>query len=181
MLQIGVDHGGIGRPRGQDALDAGAGQSAPPDPADTADAGILPRQAPHHFPGAVGGIVVEEHDFPGNTLQRRIQPPVQHRDVVALVEGGDDDRKLGQTGGLRWVVEARFDGVIHGASVYPQPPALPRQGSGTGADRWKKQAKTGPNMPTTTNRRARVHPALPGYSWSSQRRSFLSVDVAVRS
>ena len=50
---------------------------------------------------------------------------------------------------------------------------------GRGADRWKKQAKTGPNMPTTTNRRARVHPALPGYSWSSQRRSFLSVDVAV--
>ena len=74
---------------------------------------ILPRQAAHHFPGAVGGIVVDEDDFPGDVPERRLQPPVQHRDVVALVEGGDDDRKLRQTGGLRRVFGARSDGVIH--------------------------------------------------------------------
>jgi hypothetical protein len=36
----------------------------------------------------------------------------------------------------------------------------------------------GPEMPTTT--KARVHPALPIIPWSSQRRSFLSVNVAVK-
>ena len=41
--------------------------------------GILPRQAAHHFPGAVGGIVVDEDDFPGDAGQRRLQPPVTAR------------------------------------------------------------------------------------------------------
>ena len=71
VLQIGVDHRRIGRAGGQNALDAGAGQAAPPDPADAADAWILPRQAAHHFPGAVRRIVVDEHDFPGMSLERR--------------------------------------------------------------------------------------------------------------
>ncbi len=54
MLQIGVHHGGIGRARGQDALDAGARQAAPTDPADAAHPRILPRQAAHQIPGSVG-------------------------------------------------------------------------------------------------------------------------------
>jgi hypothetical protein len=44
------------------------------------------------------------------------------------------------------------------------------------------QEKPGQNNPKNANDHehwARVHPAQPSYSWSSQRRSFLSVDVAV--
>ena len=108
--------------------------------------------AAHHLPGAVGGIVVDEDDFPGDAGERRLQPPVQHGDVVALVEGGDDDRKLRQTGGLRRVFGARSDGFIHDASVYPQPPGDAKACAGTGASDWGKRAKTGPKMPTTTNR-----------------------------
>src|SRR5258707_1186238 len=122
MLQVGIDHGGAGRARCQDALDASAGQAAPADPPDTADAGILPRQAPHQVPGAVGGIVIDEDDFEGNACERRLQPLKQRGDVVALVEGGDDDRKLSQCGGLRRVFGARSDGFIHAASVYPIAP-----------------------------------------------------------
>ena len=96
MLQVGVDDRGKGRARCQNALDAGAGQAAPTDPPDAADAGILPRQAAHDIPGAVGGIVVDEDDFKGTAGERGLQPPKQRDDVVALVEGGDDDRKLGQ-------------------------------------------------------------------------------------
>ncbi len=87
MLEVGVDHGGIGRARGEDALDAGAGQAAPSDAADTAHPAVLLRQLAHHVPGAVGRIVVDEHDLPGSRCPaRRLQPPVQHRDVVALVD-----------------------------------------------------------------------------------------------
>ncbi len=142
VLQIGVDDRGIGRAGGEDALDAGARQAAPPDPADAADAGILPRQAAHHFPGAVGGIVVDEHDFPGDVLERRLQPPVQNGDVVALVEGGDDDRKLRQTGGLRRVFGARFDGVIHERQRIAAA-ARDSKAGGMSSDR----GKTGQNSP----------------------------------
>src|SRR5260370_509446 len=117
MLQVGIDDSGAGRARGQDALDAGAGQAAAADPPDTADAGILPRQAPHQVPGAVGGIVIDEDDFKGDACERRLQPPKQRDDVVALVEGGDDDRKLSRSGGLRRVFGPRSDGFIHAASV----------------------------------------------------------------
>ena len=167
MLQVGVDHRGAGRAGGQNALDAGAGQAAPPDPPDAADAGILPRQAAHHVPGAVGGIVVDEDDFPGDAGERRLQPPEQRGDVVALVEGGDDDRKLRRRSGLRRGFGARSDGFIHAASVYPQ-----RSGEAKAQFRPKSKTggqgvKTGQNRPKNANdheQRARVHPAQPSYS-----------------
>jgi hypothetical protein len=124
MLQVGVDHGGIRRARRQDALDAGAGQAAPPDPPDAADAGIVPRQRADHVPGTVGGIVVDENHFPDSTRKRRLQPPIQRGDVVALVEGGDDDRKLKRNSALRRVFGG---GLIHAASVYPQHQMMPRR------------------------------------------------------
>src|SRR6266567_234648 len=98
---------------------------------DAADAGIFPRQAPHHIPGAVGGVVVDEDDFPGDARQRGLQPPKERGDIVALVEGRDDDRKLRQTRSLRRVLRSRSDGFIHAASVYPQPPGKPRRGPKT--------------------------------------------------
>ena len=118
VLQIGVHHRRIGGARRQDALDAGAGQAAPPDPPDTADPGVLPRQGPHHLPGTVRRIVIDKDDFPGDAGERRVQPPVKYRDVVAFVEGRDDNGKLRQTGGLRQGFGPRFAGVIHGGQRY---------------------------------------------------------------
>ena len=98
-------------------------QAAPSDPPNAAHAAIPEREAADHFPGAVGGIVIDEDDFPGDAGKRRLQPPVQRGDVVALVEGGDDDRKLKRTwgllinglwtSGLLWVFGAWSDGFIH--------------------------------------------------------------------
>src|ERR1700692_1006425 len=53
------------------------------------------------------------------TPRRALQPPKQRGDVVALIECGDDDRKLRRIGGLRRVFGGRSDGFIHAASVYP--------------------------------------------------------------
>ena len=53
----------------------------------------LPREAAHHLPGSIRRIIVDEDDFPGDAGEGGVQPPVQHGDVVALVEGGNDDRK----------------------------------------------------------------------------------------
>jgi hypothetical protein len=74
---------------------------APANPADAAGAAVLLRQAAHHVPGSVGGIIVNEDDFPGDTGQRCLEPVKQLGDVVALVEGRDDNRNLRQTGGLQ--------------------------------------------------------------------------------
>src|SRR6202162_609379 len=127
MLQVGIDDGGARRARGKDALDAGAGQAASPDPPDATDPGIVARQRPHHLPGPVRRIVIDKDDFEGDARERGLQPPKQRGDVVALVKGWDDDRKLRQTSGLRRVHGPGWDGVIHAASVYPQPPAMPRR------------------------------------------------------
>ena len=169
MLQVGVDHRGAGRAGGQDALDAGAGQAAPPDPPDAADPAILPRQLAHDLPGAVGGIVVDEDDFPGDAGERRLQPPVQLGDVVALVEGGDDDRKLracaAACGGLSAPgLMASFmpPAYIRQPQAKPSAPVARQQ-----ADRPEGMPKTGQNRPQNANdheQRARVHPAQPSYS-----------------
>src|SRR5258706_10356387 len=172
MLQVGIDDGGAGRARCQNALDTGAGQAAPSDPPDTADAGIMPRQAPYQVPGAVGGIVIDEDDFKADARERRFQPPKQRGDVVALVEGGDDDRKLSQCGGLRRVFGPRSDGFIHAASVYPIASGEAKaQFPNTGGEE-PKAAKTGPKMPTTTNNRRAYIRRSRAIQWSSQRRSY---------
>lgn len=127
VLEVGVDHGGERRAGGQDALDARARQAAAADAADAAHAAVLLRQRPHHVGGAVGRIVVDEHDFPGNVDKRRLQPPVQHRDVVALVESRDDDRQFRPL--LSLAADARSDRFIHDGSVYLPRPAMPSRGS----------------------------------------------------
>src|SRR6185437_6622050 len=127
-------------------------------------------------------IVVDKDDLPGNAGQRRFQPPVQHRDVVALVEGGNDDRKLGRNDGQRRLsrprrgVGTRSDGFIHAARVYPQAPAMPRRAktlrTQNGKQREPGRAKTPPKMPTTTNRGRAYIRRCRAIQWSSQRRSY---------
>src|SRR4051812_26519495 len=102
MLQVGVHHRRIRRAGGENPLDAGTREAAPPDPPDATDAIVLPRQFAYHLPGAIGRIVVDEDDFPGNALQRRLELAEQRADVITLVEGGDDHRKLQQTRSLPW-------------------------------------------------------------------------------
>ena len=74
---------------------------------------------PHHVPGAVGGIVVDEDDFPRNARKRGLEPPKKRGDIVAFVEGGNHDRKSRHRNGLRRVFGGRSDGFIHAASIYP--------------------------------------------------------------
>ena len=93
VLQVGIHHGRIGRARCQNTFDAGAGESAPADPADAADAAVPPRQTAHHLRGPVGRIVIDEDHLPGDAGERCLQLVKQLGDVVALVEGGDDNRK----------------------------------------------------------------------------------------
>ena len=94
VLQVGIDDRRVRRARRQNALDAGAGETAPPDPADAAHAAVLARQRPQHLPGAVGRIVVDKDRLERDAGQRLFQPPKQRDDIVPLVEGRDHDRKL---------------------------------------------------------------------------------------
>ena len=114
------------------------------------------------------------------SVERRVQPPVQDGDVVALVEGGDDDRKLRQTGGLRRVFGARFDGFIHGASVYPQPSGMPRQGSGNGPQMGENGPKRAPKCQRPRTEGARTSGAAKPFMVVPAPEP-LSINVAVRS
>ncbi len=67
VLEVGVDDCSTWRARSQNALDAGAGETAPPDPPDTAHPAILTREFAQHLPGAVGRIVVDKDGFERDT------------------------------------------------------------------------------------------------------------------
>ena len=49
---------------------------------------------------AVGGIVVDEYDFPVDAFEHRVQPLDQLGDIAAFLEGGNDNGKLGHPAGL---------------------------------------------------------------------------------
>ena len=156
MLQVGVHHGGIGRAGGEDAFDAGARQAAAADAADAADAAVLSRETAHHLPGAVRRIVVDEDHFPGDAGERGLELAIKLGHIVALVEGGDDDRKRRQVGACLRRVSARSDGFIHARSVYPPHPAMPScQKPGSAGPNAPKSAEKGPKCqrPRTTGAR----------------------------
>ena len=95
VLQIAVHDGDVFRLAGEDALQAGAGQAAPPDPAHAADAGIGRGDMLGHLGGAVGRIVVDDDELPVDAGKRGPQHVGQTRDVLPLVEGRNHDAELG--------------------------------------------------------------------------------------
>jgi len=113
VLQVGINHCRAGCARCQNALDARTGQAPPSDPANAANTRVLPCKAAHHIPGFIGGIVIDEDDLPANASERAVQPPNQRRDIVALVEGRNNDGKLRCSNGLRRTFGPRSDGVVH--------------------------------------------------------------------
>jgi len=157
MLQVGVHHRRIGRAGGENPLDAGPRQAAPPDAADTANAGVGVRDLAHGSPGAIGRIVVNEHHFPGDARERSLELAVELGDIVALIERRNDDRKRRQTHGLLRILGFWPDRFVHAQAYIRRPLACqgPCKGgsSGTGAERVLKAVKQGPKMPTTTNNR----------------------------
>jgi len=193
VLQVGIHHRRTGRAGCQDALDACAGEPSPADPANAADAAILPRQGTHHVPGPVRGIVIDEDDFPGDARQRCLQLAKQLGDVVALVEGGNDDRKLEQawslltqgrlTRGLLRGFGARSDGFIHerkriSAASGDAKPQFPRKVVEVREYPPKPAGKRSKNA-NDHEQQARVHPAQPSYSVVVPAPELSSVNVAV--
>ena len=102
------------------------------------------------------------------------QPPEQRGDVVALVEGRDDDRKL--------QANAAACGGVSGPGLMASfmRPAYSRrlracQGAVPVVARFgerSKRAKQAPKMPTTTNNRRAYIRRSRAIPWSSQRRSY---------
>ena len=95
MLQVGVHHGDDRGAGGQHALDAGAGETAAVDPAQTAHALVLLRDFLRQRRGAVGAVVVHDDHFPGNASQRLVHAPDQLAKIAAFIEGGNDEGKFG--------------------------------------------------------------------------------------
>ena len=94
MLQVGVDDGKVGRAARQHAFDHGRRKSAAADALQATHARIGLRQRAHRGRRAVWRVVVDKHDFPFNAGQRPVEPRQKQRDVVALIEGWNDDRQL---------------------------------------------------------------------------------------
>ena len=91
MLKIGVDDREVGGAAGEHPLDHRGGKPSPPDTLHAADTGIVSGERTNPVGGAVGQIVVDIDDLPRDPAQCCIEPREQHLDIVALVEGRDDD------------------------------------------------------------------------------------------
>ena len=98
VLQVAVHHREIRGRRRQDALDAGARQAAPAEPADDPHAPVAGGDPAGDIGSAVRRIVVDEDDLPGNVPERMRQPLDDHRHVRRLVEGRHDHGQLDCTG-----------------------------------------------------------------------------------
>ena len=101
------------------------------------------RETAHHLPGPVRRVVVDEDHFPGDAGKRGLELAIKLGHIVALVEGGDDDRKRRQVGACLRRVSARSDGFIHARSVYPPHPAMPS---------CQKPRSVGPNAPKSAEK-----------------------------
>ena len=73
VLHVSVHHRDHRRMRGQHSLDNRPGQSAPTDSLQDTHMGSFLCQLPHEIRGAVGGIVIDENDFPADALEYILQ------------------------------------------------------------------------------------------------------------
>ena len=96
MLKVGVHHGDVACLARQHALDAGAREAAPANAAHAAHARIAFADLAGDRSGAVGRIVVDEHDLPIDTVKSVRKFLDQQRNVVVLLEGRDHDRQFGR-------------------------------------------------------------------------------------
>src|SRR5262249_39551922 len=60
-----------------------------------------------------------------NAGERGLELAIKLGHIVALVEGGDNDRKREQVGACLRLSGGRSDGFMHARSVYPPPHAMP--------------------------------------------------------
>ncbi len=95
MLQIRVDHGDDGGHAGQNALDTGPRQTAPPDTVDHAHIGLFTAQRAHFFGGAIRAVVIDKHDLPDDIAQRRFQQCHQRADILAFIKGRNHNCQIG--------------------------------------------------------------------------------------
>ncbi len=94
VLHVGVHDGDVVGGGGEDAFDAGGRQAAAPDAMEQADAGVAPGVIADELGGVVGGVVVDEDEFPAEALKGGVDARDELRDVGAFVVGGDDERKV---------------------------------------------------------------------------------------
>jgi hypothetical protein len=93
-LQVGIHDRDEWRESTQDPLDHGGGKSTPADPADAAEAWILPPCLLQLLNGSVGRIIVHEDDFPLDIAECRTELRGERRDIFAFVKCRYDDDKL---------------------------------------------------------------------------------------
>src|SRR5208283_786861 len=94
MLQVGIHDRDEWSESTLDSLDHGGGKSTPADPADAAEARILPPCLLQLLNGSVGRIIVHEDDFPLDIAECRTELRGERRDIFAFVKCRYDDGKL---------------------------------------------------------------------------------------
>ncbi len=94
MLQVGVDHRDVGGGACQHAFQTGRGKTAPAHAFQDAHAAVGSGDPADHLGRAVGRLVVDDHDLPGDPGKGLAQPGDQARDIVRFVVRRDHDAQI---------------------------------------------------------------------------------------
>ncbi len=94
MLEVAVHHRDDGCCGRQNALDHRRRQAAPADALDDADMARFAGNAAHQFARPVGGIVIDEKDFPAAPGEHHRQFRDQLLDIGGFVERRHDHRDI---------------------------------------------------------------------------------------
>ena len=94
VLQVAVDDRDERRRGRQHAFDAGRAQPPSSDAPDAADARVALAERADVLGGAVGRIVIDKHDLPGDAAQGAVEAADQEIDIVAFVESGHDNAQF---------------------------------------------------------------------------------------
>src|SRR5208283_151539 len=152
MLQVGIHDRDEWSESTLDSLDDGGGKSTPADPADAAEARILPPCLLQLLNGSVGRIIVHEDDFPLDIAECCTEFRGERLDIFAFVKCRYDDGKL-RNRSLRRHLHLR-DGLVH---VGPGAYELTIIGNySTGL-----AMITTPNRPYSTFKRITNNPKIP--------------------
>ena len=94
MLQVGINHCQAIRSAGEHAFDTGAGEAAPPHPAQATHTRVARGQRQQELRGTVGRIVIHKNGLPTHAVQGFLQERKQWLNIAQLVEGGDHHRQF---------------------------------------------------------------------------------------
>jgi hypothetical protein len=90
-LKVAVDNGDVWSAGGQNAFEAGRGQSPSADALERANAAVAPADLTAQLGSRIRRVVIDKYDLPLDSRKRIFETGNERPDVLVLIQGRHDD------------------------------------------------------------------------------------------